>query len=88
MSLRPPALALQRLLSRQQAEFAAHQAEVAATQSAAEALIAECADLVAPWAGIDSELLEGAEAIRERLAELGRTVRHEVMTCPRWRAQR
>lgn len=75
-----PKVAMQRLLSQQQVALAAHQAEVATTHAAAETLVAECKDLVLPRYGLDSEFIEGPEAIRQRLAELGRAVRSEVMT--------
>lgn len=74
----PPELAMEVLLTRQQADLAAQQQRVEAARAAAARLIADLSDLhPASQAGV--EQLEGVEQIREKLTLLTRRVRREVM---------
>ncbi|MFD7098112.1 helix-turn-helix transcriptional regulator [Streptomyces xanthophaeus] len=73
-----PEDAMELLLARQQAELAAHQQKVEASRAAAAQLIAECSALRPHSVGVES--LHGPEEIRERLARLAATTRHEIMT--------
>lgn len=75
-----PETAMEYLLARQQADLAAQQMRVEESRVAAARLIAEYSSL-RPGAGDgESEYLVGVEAIRDRLAALGRQVGTEVMT--------
>ncbi|MFD7921892.1 LuxR C-terminal-related transcriptional regulator [Streptomyces sp. NPDC059740] len=75
-----PEQAMKLLLARQQAELAAQQERLESARAAAAQLVAECAALHRPSAGLRTEELTGAEEIRDRLARLAADVRHEVMT--------
>ncbi|MEW2391720.1 LuxR C-terminal-related transcriptional regulator [Streptomyces venezuelae] len=75
-----PEQAMKLLLARQQAELAAHQERLETARVAAAQLVAECASLYRPSAGLHTEELTGAEEIRDRLARLASEVRHEIMT--------
>ncbi|GAA0676675.1 LuxR family transcriptional regulator [Kitasatospora atroaurantiaca] len=75
-----PEVAMELLLARQQAELAAQQQRLEASRAAAAQLIAECSILGSPQPTTESERLLGADAIRERLAELGETAEEAVMT--------
>ncbi|MER5885419.1 helix-turn-helix domain-containing protein [Streptomyces sp. NPDC001941] len=75
-----PEIAMEVLLSRQQAELAAHQQRVEASRAAAARLVAEYS---APRGRVEdggSELLLGVGAIRDRLSDLAASVQHEIMT--------
>lgn len=74
-----PEVGLELLLARQQAELTAQQQRVDASRAAAAQLIAEHAS-TGLSAGPGVELLEGLDAIRDRLVRLTRDVREEVMT--------
>lgn len=73
-----PQLAMELLLARQQARLAAEQSRVEASRAAAAELIAEFSALrpLNP----SSDHVSGVDAIRERLAEMGRGAESEVMT--------
>ncbi|MCH0566833.1 MULTISPECIES: helix-turn-helix transcriptional regulator [unclassified Streptomyces] len=75
-----PEAAMEVLLARQQAELAAQQLRVEASRAAAARLIAECSSLRPRPMDAESERLIGPEVIRERLAELAESTRHEVAT--------
>ncbi|MEU6051724.1 LuxR C-terminal-related transcriptional regulator [Streptomyces xanthochromogenes] len=75
-----PEQAMSLLLSRQQAELAAHQERVETARAAAAQLVAECSSLHRPSAGLHTEELTGAEEIRDRLARLAADARQEIMT--------
>ncbi|MFJ5230022.1 LuxR C-terminal-related transcriptional regulator [Kitasatospora sp. NPDC088391] len=75
-----PETAMEVLLARQQAELAAQQMRVEASRAAAAQLIAECSAFRPAATDPDSEQLIGPEAIRDRLADLAGSVRHEVAT--------
>ncbi|MCN9243046.1 LuxR C-terminal-related transcriptional regulator [Streptomyces sp. RY43-2] len=75
-----PETAMEVLLARQQAELAAQQMRVEASRAAAAQLIAECSALRPRAVDQAAEQLIGPDAIRERLAELARTVQTEVAT--------
>jgi hypothetical protein len=63
-------MAMEILLTRQQADLAAQQLRVEASCAAAAQLIAECCG-IRPHATDDEQLI-GPEAIRERLGQLAR----------------
>ncbi|MFE9256113.1 helix-turn-helix domain-containing protein [Streptomyces sp. NPDC006879] len=74
-----PDLGLEALLARQSAELAAHQHRIEVSRAAAAKLISEYAGQAdIPNSGI--EQLIGLDRIRERLAELQRGIRQEVMS--------
>ncbi|MFE9566414.1 helix-turn-helix domain-containing protein [Streptomyces sp. NPDC006487] len=74
-----PDLGLEALLARQSAELAAHQHRIEVSRAAAAKLISEYAGQTdIPGAGV--EQLIGLDRIRERLTELQRDIRHEVMS--------
>jgi DNA-binding CsgD family transcriptional regulator/sugar-specific transcriptional regulator TrmB len=75
-----PETAMELLLARQQADLAAQQLKMAASRVEAARLIAEYSAQNLRHAESESELIEGPAAIRERIAALGRSVEHEVMT--------
>ncbi len=74
-----PEVGLELLLAQQQVELAAQQQRIEASRAAAAQLIAEHAALH-PHAGPGVEQLEGLDQIRDRLAQLTRQVRNELMT--------
>ncbi|MEU2505748.1 LuxR C-terminal-related transcriptional regulator [Streptomyces sp. NPDC007863] len=74
----PPALGMEMLMARQQAELAARQQRLEASREAAARLIADYAALT-PSVGGPGEQLIGLDRIRDRLATLTREVREEVM---------
>ncbi|MBT2508665.1 helix-turn-helix transcriptional regulator [Streptomyces sp. ISL-98] len=73
-----PELAMESLLARQQARLAAEQSKVEASRAAAAQLIAEYS--VLRPSGSHTDQLVGVDAIRERLAQLGKAAESEVMT--------
>ncbi|MFC8273113.1 LuxR C-terminal-related transcriptional regulator [Streptomyces sp. NPDC057271] len=75
----PPALGMEVLMARQQAEFAAHQQRLEASREAAARLIADYATLTPVVSGPGVEQLIGLDRIRDRLAALTREVREEVL---------
>ncbi|MEV4758793.1 LuxR C-terminal-related transcriptional regulator [Micromonospora sp. NPDC049559] len=75
-----PDIAMELLLTQQQARLAAEQLKVEASRVAAAHLIAEYSATVHGASGPDSERLTGVEAIRERLAHLARTSQYEILT--------
>lgn len=75
-----PEVGLELLLTRQQADVAAQQQRIEASRAAAAQLIAEYATSRSTTAYPHFEYLAGIDSIRDRLAELTRNVRHEVMT--------
>ncbi|MFE1872676.1 helix-turn-helix domain-containing protein [Streptomyces sp. NPDC059496] len=74
-----PEVAMELLLARQQAELAAQQQRLEVSRAAAAQLIAECSILGDPQGSVESERVMGAEAIRERLAQLGAAAEEEVL---------
>ncbi|MBC3843070.1 helix-turn-helix transcriptional regulator [Streptacidiphilus sp. 4-A2] len=78
-----PEIAMEMLLSRQQADLAAQQLRIETSRAAAAQLIAECSALavagIAP-AGAEVERLIGPEVIRERLSILAAQAEREIMT--------
>ena len=72
--------AMEVLLARQQAELAAQQMRVEAARAAAAQFIVECSSLRPRLTDQDSEYIVGPDAIRERLASLGKGVEREIMT--------
>ncbi|MGW6392541.1 helix-turn-helix transcriptional regulator [Streptomyces sp. NPDC055103] len=75
----PPALGMEVLMARQQAELAARQQRLEASREAAARLIADYATLTPTVSGPGVEQLIGLDQIRERLATLTRDVREEVL---------
>ncbi|MFF2076342.1 LuxR C-terminal-related transcriptional regulator [Kitasatospora sp. NPDC058162] len=75
-----PEVAMELLLARQQADLAARQQRLEESRAAAAQLIAECSIYGGPQATEESECLVGEQAIRERLAQLGRSAESVVMT--------
>ncbi|MYW02987.1 helix-turn-helix transcriptional regulator [Streptomyces sp. SID3343] len=75
-----PERGMELLLARQQEDLAALQHQVERSRAAAARLIADCADLRPASKSPEVEQLVGLDRIRERLAELTRNVRSEVMT--------
>ncbi|MFG2968411.1 MULTISPECIES: helix-turn-helix domain-containing protein [unclassified Streptomyces] len=75
-----PKIAMEVLLSRQQAELAAHQHRVDASRAAAARLVAEYSAPRERAEDAGLELLLGAAAIRDRLSDLAESVQHEIMT--------
>lgn len=79
-TLRPvhPEAAVQALVARRQAEFARLQQELEEGKAAAEALLAEYAELNPPVQAPDIEYLEGADAVTARLLDVANGSRWEV----------
>ncbi|MGW6263046.1 helix-turn-helix transcriptional regulator [Streptomyces sp. NPDC055085] len=75
-----PKIAMKVLLSRQEAELAAHQQRMEASRAAAARLVAEYSAPREHADGAVLELLLGTAAIRDRLSELAASVQHEIMT--------
>ncbi|MEU9856475.1 LuxR C-terminal-related transcriptional regulator [Streptomyces sp. NPDC047974] len=75
----PPALGMEVLMARQQAELAARQQRLEASREAAARLIADYAALTPSVGGPGVEQLVGLDRIRDRLATLTRDVREEVL---------
>ena len=75
----PPAIAMELLLSRQQARLAAEQLKVEASRVAAAQLIAEYSSVRAREQDSDHEYLFGVQAIRIQLERLGELAEREVM---------
>ncbi|MFE0701552.1 LuxR C-terminal-related transcriptional regulator [Streptomyces sp. NPDC058872] len=75
----PPALGMEVLMARQQAELAAHQQRLEASREAAARLIADYATLTPTVSGPGVEQLIGLDRIRDRLATLTRDVREELL---------
>ncbi|MEV3859121.1 LuxR C-terminal-related transcriptional regulator [Streptomyces sp. NPDC050095] len=73
-----PETAMEMLLARQQADLAAQQLRVEASRAAAAQLIAECSG-IRPRTDDDEQLI-GPDAIRDRLAQLARRTKNEIMT--------
>ncbi|MFE7711615.1 LuxR C-terminal-related transcriptional regulator [Streptomyces sp. NPDC057486] len=74
-----PEIGMEMLLARQQAELATQQQRIEASRAAAARLIAECADLRPTTTHPGVEHLVGLDHIRDRLNQLERDVRQEVM---------
>ncbi|MEU0369810.1 helix-turn-helix transcriptional regulator [Streptomyces sp. NPDC006283] len=75
-----PDLGLEALLARQSAELAAHQQRIEESRAAAARLISEYAGLQPGTPDSGVEQVVGIDAIRERLAQLQRDIRQEVMS--------
>ncbi|MGW2397683.1 helix-turn-helix transcriptional regulator [Kitasatospora sp. NPDC001664] len=77
-----PEIAMEMILSRQQADLAAQQLRIETSRAAAAQLIAECSALTsaAAIAGEDAERLIGLDVIRERLALLAAQAEQEITT--------
>ncbi|MGW0031026.1 LuxR C-terminal-related transcriptional regulator [Streptomyces sp. NPDC003314] len=75
----PPALGMEVLMARQQAELAARQQRLEASRAAAARLIADYATLPPTVGGPGVEQLTGLDQIRDRLTTLTRDVREEVL---------
>ncbi|MFJ8044743.1 LuxR C-terminal-related transcriptional regulator [Kitasatospora sp. NPDC096147] len=82
-----PDVGMDLLMSRQQAELASQQLRVEASRAAAARLIAEYAEIRPATAYPGVEQLVGLDAIRGRLASIGREARDEVMTFSPGRGQ-
>ncbi|WP_405855430.1 helix-turn-helix transcriptional regulator [Streptomyces sp. NBC_00090] len=77
-----PEIAMDLILSRQQADLAAQQLRIETSRAAAAQLIAECSALTSTAAasGEDAERLIGVDVIRERLAALAAQAEQEITT--------
>ncbi|MFE5945607.1 LuxR C-terminal-related transcriptional regulator [Streptomyces sp. NPDC056480] len=75
----PPALGMEVLMARQQAELAARQQRLEDSRAAAARLIADYAALTPTISGPGVEQLMGLDQIRDRLTALTRDVRDEVL---------
>ncbi|MFF4113942.1 helix-turn-helix domain-containing protein [Streptomyces sp. NPDC001714] len=75
-----PEVGLELLMARQQAELAAHHQRLEESREAATRLIADYAAMRPADPHPNSELLNGIDQIRDRLAALTRETREEVMT--------
>ncbi|MFB7343937.1 LuxR C-terminal-related transcriptional regulator [Streptomyces hydrogenans] len=75
----PPALGMEVLMARQQAELAARQQRLEVSREAAARLIADYAALTPTVSGPGVEQLVGLDQIRDRLATLTRDVRKELL---------
>ncbi|MEV7670271.1 LuxR C-terminal-related transcriptional regulator [Streptomyces sp. NPDC088752] len=75
----PPALGMEVLMARQQAELAARQQRLEASREAAARLIADYATLTPTISGPGVEQLIGLDQIRDRLAALTGEVREELL---------
>ncbi|MFE0774892.1 LuxR C-terminal-related transcriptional regulator [Streptomyces sp. NPDC058861] len=77
-----PEIAMEMILSRQQADLAAQQLRIETSRAAAAQLIAECSALTVAAAGSggDAERLIGVDVIRERLAVLASQAEQEITT--------
>ncbi|MFE5584405.1 LuxR C-terminal-related transcriptional regulator [Kitasatospora sp. NPDC056531] len=75
-----PAVGMELLMARQQAELAAQKLRIEASRAAAAQLIAEFADLKPAASQNGVEQLTGLDEIRDRIAGLARGLRTEIMT--------
>ncbi|WP_369145040.1 LuxR C-terminal-related transcriptional regulator [Streptomyces sp. R44] len=77
-----PEIAMELILSRQQADLAAQQLRIETSRAAAAQLIAECSALTntAATSGEDAERLIGVDVIRERLVLLAAQAEQEITT--------